>query len=139
MPSLHPTGVEIIDHVLGGIAPGLPCVLAGPSGAGRTVLCVQLAQAALTSGRIVTYICNEPVPFLIQQAATLGFDLEPTLRSGQLVLLELDTAIASIVRSQGLEEFVRAVRPEVPNASSLLGAPCPALTPENLVGGSIWP
>ena len=130
MPSLHPTGVEIIDHVLGGIAPGLPCVLAGPSGAGRTVLCVQLAQAALTSGRIVTYICNEPVPFLIQQAATLGFDLEPTLRSGQLVLLELDTAIASIVRSQGLEEFVRAVRSEEPIASTLIVDPFTALTPE---------
>ncbi len=92
MSSLHPTGVEIIDFVLGGIAPGLPCVMAGPSGSGRTVLCVQLALAALASGRVVIYLCNEPVPFLLQQTATLGFDLESPLRSGQLVLLELDIA-----------------------------------------------
>jgi len=127
MSSLHPTGVEILDYVLGGIAPGLPCVLAGPSGAGRTVLCIQLAQAALESGRVVIFICNEPVPFFLQQAATLGFDLESSLRTGQLVLLELDVAISSSVRSQGMESFVRA---EEPIASTLIIDPFTALTPD---------
>ena len=38
-------------------------------------LCAQLAQAALASGRVVIFVCNEPAPFLLQQTSTLGFDL----------------------------------------------------------------
>ena len=85
-----PTGVEIVDHVLGGITPGLPCVVAGPSGAGRTVLSLQLAASSLAKGSIVSLLCNEPAPFLLQQAATLGLD---------------------VVRSPARGDVRRAVRP----------------------------
>ena len=93
------TGVEIVDQVLGGITPGLPCVIAGPSGAGRTVIALQTAASALESGRVVSFLCNEPAPFLRRQAASLGFDFQAALQSGQLALLEMDTEIASLMTS----------------------------------------
>ena len=123
-----PTGVEIVDHVLGGITPGLPCVVSGPSGAGRTVLSLQLAASALAGGSIVSLLCNEPAPFLLQQAATLGFDFDDALRSGQFVLLELDPRAATLVRAHGIGALVSAVREEEPLVSTMIVDPFTAIT-----------
>ena len=125
-----PTGVEIVDHVLGGITPGLPCVVSGPSGAGRTVLSLQLAASALAGGSIVSLLCNEPAPFLLQQAATLGFDFDDALRSGQFVLLELDPRAATLVRAHGIGALVSAVREEEPLVSTMIVDPFTAITAE---------
>jgi len=130
--SAQPTGVAIIDRTLGGLAPGLPCVLAGPSGAGRTVLSLQLAAAALEQGRVVAFLCSEPPPLLVQQARTLGLELDPALSSGQLLLLELDSNIASTVRSNGLGSLVEAVKREEPLVGTLVVDPFTVLTCEIL-------
>lgn len=131
MPA-QPTGVEIIDRTLGGMAPGLPCVLAGPSGSGRSVLSLQLAAAAIAQGRVVAFLCNEPPPLLVQQAQTLGIDLETPLCSGQLLLLELDSNVASTVRAHGIAPLVEAVRREEPLVGMLLVDPFTVLTSEIL-------
>ena len=122
------TGVEIVDQVLGGITPGLPCVIAGPSGAGRTVIALQTAASALESGRVVSFLCNEPAPFLMRQAASLGFDFQGPLQSGQLALLEMDTEIASLMTSLGSVALLAAIRREQPLTSLLIIDPFTVLT-----------
>jgi DNA-binding response OmpR family regulator/KaiC/GvpD/RAD55 family RecA-like ATPase len=122
------TGVEIIDVVLGGVTPGLPCVLAGPSGSGRTVLGLELAAAALEQGRIVTLLSNEPAPFLLQQARSLGLDLEPALDSERLALLEMDAEIASITSALGAEQLAEALHAEQPLTSLLVVDPFSVIT-----------
>ncbi|MFQ5416085.1 MAG: hypothetical protein ACE5FL_03445, partial [Myxococcota bacterium] len=75
-----------MDHVIGGMAPGLPVVLAGASGCGRTVIALQIAASWLRENEIVAFLSAEPSPLLLRQAATLGADLEGPVHSEQLVL-----------------------------------------------------
>jgi len=124
------TGASIIDHVLGGFPPGLPLVIAGPSGCGRTVLALQLACAALARGERVQIVSSEPAASLTHQADALGFDLDAALQDDRLVLLELDGATPALVRAQGPEALVEALRAEAPDASLVLIDPFTALTAE---------
>jgi CheY-like chemotaxis protein/archaellum biogenesis ATPase FlaH len=124
------TGASIVDHVLGGYPPGLPLVLAGPSGSGRTVLGLQLANAALAAGEIVQFVSSEPAPSLIHQAGALGFEFEAALQDDRLVLLELDASTPAIVRAQGAEALAEALRAEAPEASVVIVDPFTAITAE---------
>jgi CheY-like chemotaxis protein/archaellum biogenesis ATPase FlaH len=124
------TGASIVDHVLGGYPPGLPLVLAGPSGSGRTVLGLQLAHAALEAGEIVQFVSSEPAPSLIHQAGALGFDFETALHQDRLVLLELDASMPAIVRAQGADALAEALRGEAPDASVVIVDPFTAITAE---------
>ncbi|HSJ98960.1 MAG TPA: ATPase domain-containing protein, partial [Myxococcota bacterium] len=127
---MRPTGVGIVDHVLGGFPPGLPLVLAGESGSGRTVLSLQLAQAALERGEIVELVSSEPAPSLLHQARALGFPFEQAVADGRLALLELDASAASLVRAQGVAPLVAALQAEAPDAGLVLVDPFTALTAE---------
>jgi DNA-binding response OmpR family regulator/KaiC/GvpD/RAD55 family RecA-like ATPase len=124
------TGASIIDHVLGGFPPGLPLVLAGPSGCGRTVLTLQLAGAALARGERVQIVSSEPAHSLTHQADSLGFDLDAALADESLVLLELDASTPALVRAQGAEPLVEALRAEAPGATLVIIDPFTAITAE---------
>ena len=127
---MRPTGASIIDHVLGGYPPGLPLVVAGPSGSGRTVLSLQLANAALLRGEVVQIVSSEPAKSLMHQADALGFDLDAALAEERLVLLELDPSTPSLVRTQGVESLVEALRAEAPEVSLVIIDPFTAITAE---------
>jgi DNA-binding response OmpR family regulator/KaiC/GvpD/RAD55 family RecA-like ATPase len=126
------TGASIIDHVLGGYPPGLPLVLTGASGCGRTVLSLQLAYAALQRGERVQIVSSEPARSLTHQADSLGFDLDAPIAEDRLVLLELDASTPALVRAQGAEPLVEALRAEAPDASLVIIDPFTALTAEIL-------
>jgi CheY-like chemotaxis protein/KaiC/GvpD/RAD55 family RecA-like ATPase len=127
--SLRRSGVAVVDRVIGGMAPGLPLVLAGPPGCGRTVLALQLAAAALADSDIVAFLSGEPAPLLVRQAESLGIALEPYVRSGQLLLLELDPSAPASLQSAGGKAFVDAIRREHPSVSLIVIDPFTALTP----------
>ena len=124
------TGASIVDHVLGGFPPGLPLVIAGPSGSGRTVLGLQLACAALARGERVLIVSSEPAQSLTHQADALGFHLDDALADDSLVLLELDAATPALVRAQGADALVAALRAEAPDASLVVVDPFTAITAE---------
>ncbi len=124
------TGVAVVDHVIGGLAPGLPLVLAGPPGCGRTVLALQIAAAALRENDIVAFLSSEPAPLLLRQAQTLGLDLEPPVRAGQLLLLELDPGASAGLCAAGGKALVDAIQAEHPAVSLLVVDAFTALTVE---------
>jgi CheY-like chemotaxis protein/archaellum biogenesis ATPase FlaH len=127
---VRPTGACIIDHVLGGFPPGLPLVIAGPSGSGRTVLGLQLANSALLRGEVVQIVSSEPAQSLMHQADALGFELDAALAEERLVLLELDASTPSLVRAQGVESLVEALRGEAPEVDLVIIDPFTAITAE---------
>lgn len=126
--SLRRSGVPVIDRVIGGLAPGLPLVLAGPPGCGRTVLALQLTAAALANADIVALLSAEPAPLLLRQAESLGLALEPHVRSGQLLLLELDPRAPASLQAAGSKVFIEAIRTEHPSVSLIVIDPITALT-----------
>ena len=127
---MRPTGASIIDHVLGGYPPGLPLVIAGPTGSGRTVLGLQLANSALQRGEVVQIVSSEPAQSLMHQADALGFEFDAALSEERLVLLELDASTPSLVRAQGVESLVEALRAEAPEVSLVIVDPFTAITAE---------
>jgi DNA-binding response OmpR family regulator/KaiC/GvpD/RAD55 family RecA-like ATPase len=129
---LRRTGVAVVDQVIGGLAPGLPLVLAGPPGCGRTVLALQIAAAALRENDIVAFLSSEPAPLLIRQAQTLGLDLEPPVRAGQLLMLELDPRASAGLNAAGGKILVDAIFAEHPAISLVLIDAFTALTAEIL-------
>ena len=126
------TGVAVVDHVIGGLAPGLPLVLAGPPGCGRTVLALQIAGAALRENDIVAFLSSEPASLLLRQAETLGLDLEAAVRTGQLLMLELDPRASAGLNAAGGKALVDAIVAEHPAISLVLIDAFTALTAEIL-------
>jgi DNA-binding response OmpR family regulator/KaiC/GvpD/RAD55 family RecA-like ATPase len=124
--------VAVVDHVIGGLAPGLPLVVAGPPGCGRTVLALEIAAAALRENDIVAFLSSEPAPLLLRQAQTLGLDLDPPVRGGQLLLLELDPRASAGLNAAGGKALVDAILAEHPAVSLLVIDAFTALTAEIL-------
>ena len=85
---MQPTGVAVLDQAIGGLVPGLPLVIAGGPGSGRTVLCLELARRALASA-------------LVQQADSLGINLISPGWKEQFILLQLSESVAGLVRQFG--------------------------------------
>lgn len=114
------TGVAVVDHVIGGLAPGLPLVLAGAPGCGRTVLALQIAAAALRENDIVAFLTSESAPLLLRQAQTLGLDLVASVRAGQLLLLELDPRASASLAATGGKALLDSIRAEHPAVSMVV-------------------
>jgi len=129
---VKPSGVELIDRVLGGLPEGLPLVVTGPSGCGRTVLSLQLAAAAAERNECAVIISAEPPPLLLRQAASLDLPLDEAVSDGRLVLLELDPRVATAVRIHGGGALLTAIRKEVAAPALLIVESVSLLTHEIL-------
>jgi CheY-like chemotaxis protein len=118
---LRQSGVVVLDRVIGGLAPGLPLLLAGPSGCGRTVLTLELAAAALRDEGIVVLLTAEPASLLLRQAEALG--------------IELAAFAEGVLAGRGGCELVReiATREDAP-AGPAPGAPATILLVEDDAG-----
>jgi CheY-like chemotaxis protein/KaiC/GvpD/RAD55 family RecA-like ATPase len=110
------TGVQLLDQVLGGAAAGLPLVLTGPIGSGRTVLCLELAGAALGRGERVVFVTRDPASVLLRQAESLGMAMAEAIRSEELALLELVPQAGALLRVHGAAPLREALRAEAPDA-----------------------
>ena len=85
------TGVPDLDTIMGGGIPeGDSLLVAGPSGAGKTVLGIQFIAEGLERGEpsIVAMFEERPNEFM-QRAASFGFDLGKHLKDGSLKLIYL--------------------------------------------------
>jgi CheY-like chemotaxis protein/KaiC/GvpD/RAD55 family RecA-like ATPase len=130
----HPraTGVALLDRCVGGAAPGLGLVVAGDTGTGRTVLCLQIAAAALERGERAVFLTSEPAEILLRQAESLGLELLSGLSIGRLLLLELLPDSATVMRAHGAGPLLEALGEEAPDADWLIIDPLTALTSDLL-------
>jgi len=103
------TGVKGLDALLGGGIPaGDSVLLAGPSGAGKTVVGSHFVAAAREAGeRAVIAVFEEDPDAYIARAASLGIDLEGMIEKGDLRVIFLRPLDLSA--DEALEEIKAAV------------------------------
>jgi len=104
------TGVGELDALMGGGIPeGDSLLVAGPSGAGKTVLGIQFIAEGLLQGEpgIVAMFEELPNEFM-QRAASFGFDLDKNLKDGSLKLIYLRPLDLSV--DETVHEIVSAVK-----------------------------
>ena len=104
------TGVRELDVLMGGGIPeGDSLLVAGPSGAGKTVLGIQFIAEGLSRGEpgIVAMFEELPNEFM-QRAASFGFDLDKNLKDGSLKLIYLRPLDLSV--DETVHEIVNAVK-----------------------------
>lgn len=86
------TGAGGLDQMLGGGLPAASATLvAGPSGAGKTVLALQFVGEGLARGERCLYVSfQESADQLRSKARAFGWDLGPAIESGQLEVLRVE-------------------------------------------------
>jgi circadian clock protein KaiC len=85
-----PTGVSGLDEMLnGGIPRGYSVMIAGPSGAGKTVLAGQFITEGVKRGEpgVIAIFEKRPAGYL--QTTSLGRDLEQMIRAGTVTIVYL--------------------------------------------------
>jgi circadian clock protein KaiC len=104
------TGIPKLDALMGGGIPeGDSLLVAGPSGAGKTVLGIQFIAEGLVRGEpgIVAMFEELPNEFM-QRSASFGFDLNKNLKDGSLKLIYLRPLDLSVYET--VHEIVSAVK-----------------------------
>ena len=89
-----PTGIKGFDEISGGGLPrGRSTLITGSAGVGKTIFGLQfLVNGALEfqePGVMVSF--EESTPSILQNAASLGFDLANLVQTGQLALESIQT------------------------------------------------
>lgn len=104
------TGVGALDAIMGGGIPeGDSLLVAGPSGAGKTVLGIQFIAEGLARGEPCIVAMFEELPNeFIQRAASFGYDFTKHLEDGSLNLIYLRPLDLSV--DETVHEIVNAVK-----------------------------
>jgi len=106
------SGIAGLDSMLGG---GMPArsltLLAGPSGAGKTVMSLQFLMRGLAQGEACVYASfQESERQLISKAAHFGWDFDPDTTPGKLALLHMQPVELGLdVVASELRRTVRSV------------------------------
>ena len=108
-PSRLSTGVPDLDEMLGGgIFEGDSCLVAGPSGTGKSTLATQFINAGLLKGEsAVIAIFEERPAGYIARAANYGIDLSKPLEKGKLEIIYLRPLDLSV--DETMQEILDAV------------------------------
>jgi circadian clock protein KaiC len=92
----HPISTDnfAFDALLGGgIDAGSSTVIIGPAGTGKSVIGVIFAMSAIKRGeKAAVFVFDEELGILIRRMKSLGHDMEPALKSGNLILEQVDAA-----------------------------------------------
>lgn len=102
---------ELDDLLGGGIDAGSSALLLGPAGAGKTILTLHFARAAIERGeKAAIFVFDEELGLLFARAKGLGIDLEKMRDEGNLLIEQVDAAELSP------GEFAHMVRDRVDRA-----------------------
>jgi circadian clock protein KaiC len=112
-----PSGVAELDALLGGgVDRGTATLILGPAGTGKSSLALRYALSAAQRGEhVALFAFDERIQTLMVRARGLGFDLEGPLKSGHLVIKQIDPAdmgpgeFVATVNRAALEEKTRLV------------------------------
>ena len=88
------SGIDGLDALLGGgLERGTSCLILGPAGAGKSLLAVYFAVAAIARGeKAALFIFDEERGLLLDRAKALGFDLAGLMETGSLLVEQVDAA-----------------------------------------------
>lgn len=104
------TGVRELDAIMGGGIPeGDSLLVAGPSGAGKTVLGIQFINEGLRHGEPGIVAMFEELPKeYVERAASFGIDFDTPQKQGQLKIIYLRPLDLSV--DETVHEVVNAVK-----------------------------
>jgi circadian clock protein KaiC len=110
------SGVAGIDALVGGgLERGSATMVMGPAGVGKSSLALQFAVSAASSGeRVAFFIFEEHRTVFLKRAASLGFDVQPFIEAGHMIVQQIDPAEMSV------GEFAYAVRTSVETLGSTM-------------------
>ena len=103
------SGVAELDLILGGGLPrGSSTLMVGPTGIGKSTICMQFAIAAATRGdRAIVYAFDEVLRTAKERATSMGIDIEGPMERGTLAMTQVNPAELSP------GEFIWQIRNEV--------------------------
>ena len=106
------SNIAELDALLGGgIERGSSTLVLGPAGAGKSLLTLQFARAAVERGeKAALFVFDEELGLLFSRAKKMGFDLEAMRSTGNLIIEQVDAAELSP------GEFAHQVRARVDHA-----------------------
>ncbi len=85
-----PTGITDLDPLIeGGFPAGKSCLITGEAGWGKSIFCMQFVLRGLLDGEKAVYVAvdNKPAE-IVEEAASLGWDLLPYVEGNQLLILD---------------------------------------------------
>ncbi|MQA90769.1 MAG: hypothetical protein GEU90_11100 [Gemmatimonas sp.] len=88
------SGIDALDHRLGGLLLGRQYLVAGGRGSGKTSVAIQFLAAGLEAGEVCAILTPDDSRDLLDQAEFLGHDLRGPVERGQLAVLEYQTDFA---------------------------------------------
>lgn len=102
------TGFAGLDGLTGGLQEQKNYLLYGNIGTGKTTFSLQFIYQGLVKGETVVLVTRRSAPTVFDHGRAFGLDLEPFLRSHQLILLEYGPKV--IENSMRLKEAPEVVR-----------------------------
>lgn len=102
-----PTGISGLDRLLeGGLPKGRSYLVTGEPGTGKTIFALQFLFDGLKRGEKAIYVTADESPTdVLEQAASLGWDLESYVDTKDLALLNAGTYLSSLP-GQGRERQI---------------------------------
>ena len=90
---LRAESAELNKLLGGGVERGSSVLILGPAGAGKSIMALTFAVAAVERGEhVALFIFDEEINLLIDRALGLGIDLEAMRQTGRLSLMQIDAA-----------------------------------------------
>ncbi len=92
--TLLSTGIAKFDALLGGgTHAGSSTLILGPAGTGKSLIALTFAMAAIARGeKAALFIFDEEIGLLFERMKGLGIDLESVIKTGELLVEQVDAA-----------------------------------------------
>jgi circadian clock protein KaiC len=92
-----PTGITGLDHLIeGGLPKGRSILVTGEPGTGKTILALQFLADGLKRGEKGIYVTADESPMdVLEQAASLGWDLEQSIEAKEMAILNAATYLST--------------------------------------------
>ena len=93
-----PTGIPGLDSLVeGGFPKGRSVLVTGEPGTGKTIFSLQFLAEGLSRGEKGIYVAADEPPFdIVEQAASMGWDLEKHIENKELAILNAGTYLTSL-------------------------------------------
>jgi len=114
--------VGLDDLIGGGFQKGKTYLVSGEAGCGKTIFCMQYVLQGLSQGENAIYITIDEKPeHLIEDAESLGWNLDKYIQSDKLLLLDLTPQFSELRAGKGgpnIERVISEIQSQVDKMSA---------------------